>query len=97
MKMKLTGVVASALVPAALVLGGATAASAAAVPADASAVSAHTSVVQPAGSWHLYGYFSTLGECQAAAIELMSYGAYAGYQCSLTDGAHQQEALWVYF
>jgi len=90
MKTKLTRLAVVALGAATLVLGGATAASAA-------TISAHPSVVQPAGSWHLYGYFASLAECQEAAIELASYGAFAGYQCSLTDGAHQQEALYVYF
>lgn len=90
MKRMLTGLVVSALGAGAIALGGAATASAATVPV-------RVSVVQPAGSWHLYGYYSSLGECWAVAAELASFGAYGGYQCSLTDGAHQMEALYVYF
>jgi hypothetical protein len=97
MKTTLTRLAVLAFGAAALVPVGATAASAATVPAHVSAAAAPASVVQPAESWHLYGDFATLAECQVAAIELMSYGAYDGYQCSLTDGAHQMEALYVYF
>jgi hypothetical protein len=80
-KIKATGLVAAALGAGAIVLSGAATASAATVPAQASAVSARPSVIQPELTWYYYSTYPTYDACMEAVFGLEYYGAYGGYQC----------------
>jgi hypothetical protein len=91
--MKPTLLAASTLGAAALVLGVAGPASAATVPASASAV-------QPAVTWHYYGTYTSLAKCNATAAsleaELKSEGTTAVFQCrGEVGGAYVYFALWI--
>jgi hypothetical protein len=81
MKIKFTGLVASALGAGALILGGAATASAATTPTHASAVSARPSIVHPDLTWYYYSTYPTYEACMEAVFGLEYYGAYGGYQC----------------